>query len=94
MAKLTGTRIRKIREKLGLTIQGLADHLGYSWHSVQGWEVGRTEIEHEPCIRLALCALCLKLRPRRPMDTDLILENAYFLENNTKSFIRPLEGPW
>ncbi len=73
--KLTGAFIRRFREKRGLTIQALADHIGYSWHTVQGWEKGR-EIEHEPCIQLALCALSLKLRRSRPVDPEKVLEEA------------------
>ena len=37
------TRLRKLREKAGLTLQEVAEALGISYKTVYSWEAGHTE---------------------------------------------------
>jgi predicted transcriptional regulator len=41
---MTAKELRKARERLGLTIQELADLSGYSWSQVQRMEVGKRSV--------------------------------------------------
>jgi transcriptional regulator with XRE-family HTH domain len=50
-----GTRLRSLREALGLSQSQLATRCGLSLDSLQNWEQGRTEPRLSALIQLAKC---------------------------------------
>jgi len=42
---LIGKKLKKLRQKAGMTQRAFADTLGVHWRSVQDWEAERTEVD-------------------------------------------------
>ena len=63
MTTVTKDEVKRLRAKLGMTQQELADSLGVTQTSVARWEMGMHQIE-EPTARLLKLLVKTKTNPR------------------------------
>ena len=65
-AAMTGERVRRLRQKLGLTQERLAQLLGVSWTTVNRWEAGASS-------PTGMAARLLMLLERAGHDREFVL---------------------